>query len=451
MVSQNFFVKVREKLKKYWFNWKTQQVEHDESEMDAQIYGQKVRNDKKTFRVRSSAVVASTFLVLLGAGMVDAQTRAYEVIYKGTSIGYVENLSILESAVKQIPVERSGRRSVDGRDYEVRSARTSDFLTADQVVRSINEVKTEDKLKVANADNSDFEDVLSEASGLDPSAGEASTATATSDGSLSASGDEAIRVTAAVEQTPAITPTISTTAVETVAGSETATIQTQAVEEAPAETAAVEVPVAESIPQTQVVEASPAEPTPVETAPAATPVSEGTPEIPAAAPAVETPVTADPPTADAPAPAETPVTDTPATETPQGQFTLPASGRIGEIFRVNDGGYYSNHYGGAAVDILNSEGTPIYAAAGGTVTLADWYGGYGNCVIIDHGNGYTTLYGHFSSLDVAVGQTVSQGQQIGSMGSTGSSTANHVHFEIRQNGTAQPINNYFSISTGDYV
>ncbi|MCG2730131.1 MAG: M23 family metallopeptidase [Acetobacterium sp.] len=103
------------------------------------------------------------------------------------------------------------------------------------------------------------------------------------------------------------------------------------------------------------------------------------------------------------------------------------------------------------MDILNSEGTSVYAAASGTVTLSSWYGGYGKCVIIDHGNGYSTLYGHFSSVDVSEGQTVTQGQRIGGMGSTGSSTANHVHFEVRVNDEAQPINNYFSISTGDYI
>ncbi|MBC3797416.1 peptidoglycan DD-metalloendopeptidase family protein [Acetobacterium tundrae] len=171
-------------------------------------------------------------------------------------------------------------------------------------------------------------------------------------------------------------------------------------------------------------------------------------------PAVETPAVETPavetPVVETPA-VETPAAETPAVVTPQAQFVLPACGRVGEIFRDYDSGYYSNHNNGAAVDILNSEGTSVHAAASGTVTLAGWYGGYGNCVMIDHGNGYSTLYGHFSTLNVVAGQTVSQGQIIGSMGSTGSSTANHVHFEILLNNVAQPINNFFNISTGDNV
>ena len=82
-------------------------------------------------------------------------------------------------------------------------------------------------------------------------------------------------------------------------------------------------------------------------------------------------------------------------------------------------------------------GTTIYHAAdGGTVIAAEWYGGYGNAVIIDHGNGLQSLYGHNSSLTVSVGETVSQGQVIAYAGSTGYSTGPHCHFEVRQNGEA---------------
>jgi murein DD-endopeptidase MepM/ murein hydrolase activator NlpD len=132
----------------------------------------------------------------------------------------------------------------------------------------------------------------------------------------------------------------------------------------------------------------------------------------------------------------------PAT-TGSGQFWMPASGSIGEIYR--DGDPSSNHTGGCAVDILNSEGTPIYASAAGTVTRASWYGGYGNCVEIDHGNGYSTLYGHMSAIGVSTGQTVSQGQCIGEMGSTGSASCNHVHFEIKYNGVAQPVSDFLGL------
>ena len=100
-------------------------------------------------------------------------------------------------------------------------------------------------------------------------------------------------------------------------------------------------------------------------------------------------------------------------------------------------GVYKSHDG---VDIGAAYGTAIYAAAGGTVVTAGWYGGYGNCVMINHGNGYTTLYGHQSRIAVSAGQTVSQGQVIGYVGSTGNSTGPHLHFEVRASATAMPIN-----------
>lgn len=92
---------------------------------------------------------------------------------------------------------------------------------------------------------------------------------------------------------------------------------------------------------------------------------------------------------------------------------------------------YRGHNG---IDIAAPYGTPVKAAAGGTVSLARWYGDYGRCVIIDHPDGSQTLYGHNSSLNVQAGQTVKQGQVIAKVGSTGNSTGNHVHFEIRTGG-----------------
>ena len=89
---------------------------------------------------------------------------------------------------------------------------------------------------------------------------------------------------------------------------------------------------------------------------------------------------------------------------------------------------YTGHTG---IDLAAPRGTPVYASAGGTVVMAGWYGEYGYCVIIDHGEGVKTLYGHNSFLTVQVGQTVKQGEQIAKVGSTGNSTGNHVHFEIR--------------------
>lgn len=89
------------------------------------------------------------------------------------------------------------------------------------------------------------------------------------------------------------------------------------------------------------------------------------------------------------------------------------------------------------IDLPNPAAPPIHAAAAGTVTYAGWDNtGYGNLVVIDHGNGYTTRYAHQSHILVTVGQHVSQGQVIGIMGSTGRSTGTHLHFEIRYNGVA---------------
>ncbi|MEE0776676.1 MAG: peptidoglycan DD-metalloendopeptidase family protein [Bacillota bacterium] len=97
-------------------------------------------------------------------------------------------------------------------------------------------------------------------------------------------------------------------------------------------------------------------------------------------------------------------------------------------------GVYKLHTG---VDIPASTGTPIRAAEAGKVITASYKGAYGNCVIIDHGNGYSTLYGHQSSIGVSVGETVARGQTIGYVGSTGYSTGPHLHFEVRVNGTPQ--------------
>ncbi len=92
---------------------------------------------------------------------------------------------------------------------------------------------------------------------------------------------------------------------------------------------------------------------------------------------------------------------------------------------------YENHPG---IDMAAPHGTPIHAAADGVVIRAGWYGGYGNAVVIAHGDGITSLYGHNSSLTVSVGQEVKRGDIIAKMGSTGFSTGSHCHFEVRQNG-----------------
>jgi murein DD-endopeptidase MepM/ murein hydrolase activator NlpD len=96
------------------------------------------------------------------------------------------------------------------------------------------------------------------------------------------------------------------------------------------------------------------------------------------------------------------------------------------------------------IDIGAAQGTPIYAAAAGTVIYAGWEGGYGNLTVIDHGNGLATAYGHQSQLAVSSGQKVSRGQLIGYVGSTGHSTGPHLHFEVRVNGTPNDPLRYLS-------
>jgi len=88
------------------------------------------------------------------------------------------------------------------------------------------------------------------------------------------------------------------------------------------------------------------------------------------------------------------------------------------------------------IDLGAAYGTPIAAAAAGTVIYAGWLGGYGNLTVIDHGGGLSTAYGHQSHIGVAVGQQVAQGEIIGNVGSTGHSTGPHLHFEVRVNGQA---------------
>ena len=92
----------------------------------------------------------------------------------------------------------------------------------------------------------------------------------------------------------------------------------------------------------------------------------------------------------------------------------------------------------AGVDLAAPGGSPIVAAMSGRVILARAGSGYGNYIIVDHGNGYATLYAHCSKLLVKKGQSVSRGQQIAKVGSTGASTGNHLHFEVRVKGT--PVN-----------
>ncbi len=122
-----------------------------------------------------------------------------------------------------------------------------------------------------------------------------------------------------------------------------------------------------------------------------------------------------------------------------GQLYWPVGGNGGLISELPYG--YGGYYGHKGMDISAPYGTPIYAAESGTVTLAKWYGDYGYCVMIEHDNGMVTVYGHASYLHVYAGQRVTQGQQIADVGSTGRSTGNHLHIEVRINGVAMnPVN-----------
>jgi murein DD-endopeptidase MepM/ murein hydrolase activator NlpD len=102
------------------------------------------------------------------------------------------------------------------------------------------------------------------------------------------------------------------------------------------------------------------------------------------------------------------------------------------------------------IDLAGAYGTPIYATADGTVVRAGWNnGGYGNLVELDHGRGITTRYGHMSAILVHAGDHVKRGQQIGRMGSTGRSTGNHLHYEVRIDG--RPVNPIPFMKSTDYV
>ncbi|RHW40410.1 M23 family peptidase [Neobacillus notoginsengisoli] len=116
----------------------------------------------------------------------------------------------------------------------------------------------------------------------------------------------------------------------------------------------------------------------------------------------------------------------------EGSFAWPASG-----------GYVSSQVGHRwgkmhkGIDIARPSNLTIKAADNGTVVSAGWDGGYGNKIVIDHQNGFRTVYAHLSSIDVRAGQTVAKGSKIGNMGSTGNSTGVHLHFEVYKNGSLQ--------------
>ena len=101
-------------------------------------------------------------------------------------------------------------------------------------------------------------------------------------------------------------------------------------------------------------------------------------------------------------------------------------------------GKTANHKG---IDLANASGTSVHAAGDGVVIFAGWNGSFGNVIIINHGYGYKTVYGHLKEIKISKGDTVTKGELIGAMGSSGKSTGTHLHFEIRYNGTQiNPLN-----------
>ena len=138
-------------------------------------------------------------------------------------------------------------------------------------------------------------------------------------------------------------------------------------------------------------------------------------------------------------------TDAKITEVIKEQAKIKAATLDGVYFSVKPvSGNITSRYGTvesvrdhthAGLDIAAPYGTTIVAAADGEITYSGWMSGYGNLIIIDHGNGIQTYYGHCSKLYAKVGDEVKAGNTIAAVGSTGNSTGNHLHFEIRKNGT----------------
>ncbi len=118
-------------------------------------------------------------------------------------------------------------------------------------------------------------------------------------------------------------------------------------------------------------------------------------------------------------------------------YDWPLIGRLSSGFGPRIHPIFGTRRQHTGIDVGGTSGEPIYAAKGGTVLSAGWRGGYGNAVVIDHGDGFSTLYAHQSKMAVQAGDVVDRGEVIGFVGNTGWSTAPHLHFELRLNG--EPI------------
>ncbi|MEW5847864.1 MAG: M23 family metallopeptidase [Myxococcota bacterium] len=117
---------------------------------------------------------------------------------------------------------------------------------------------------------------------------------------------------------------------------------------------------------------------------------------------------------------------------------FPAQGWVTSEFGVRDDPYTAERTMHSGMDLAGREGSPVLAPADGVVTFAGTKGGYGNLIILEHGHGYTTTYGHLSKILVKVGERVKRGHHIGAVGNTGRSTGPHLHYEVRINGI--PVN-----------
>jgi murein DD-endopeptidase MepM/ murein hydrolase activator NlpD len=139
---------------------------------------------------------------------------------------------------------------------------------------------------------------------------------------------------------------------------------------------------------------------------------------------------------------------------PAGAISIPSIQPLPRFTFTSAFGVRSDPFQGSAamhagIDLASPAGTPIYATADGVVDRAEWFGGYGNMVEIEHGKGIATRYGHMSKIACRDGQRVKRGDLIGYVGSTGRSTGNHLHYEVRIDGHA--VNPVPFLQSANYV
>jgi murein DD-endopeptidase MepM/ murein hydrolase activator NlpD len=137
-----------------------------------------------------------------------------------------------------------------------------------------------------------------------------------------------------------------------------------------------------------------------------------------------------------------------------GAISIPSIQPIAKFTFTSAYGVRSDPFQGSAamhagIDLASPTGTPIYATADGIVDRAEWFGGYGNMVEIEHGKGIATRYGHMSKISARAGERVKRGDLIGYVGSTGRSTGSHLHYEVRIDGRA--VNPVPFLQSANYV